>query len=486
MKEIVLSNTLTKRKEPFTPISENKVGMYVCGVTVYDKCHLGHGRSAVAFDVINRYLRYKGYQVTFVRNITDIDDKIIQKAQNEGVEYTQITKKYIEEFNRDMNMLNIMTPEVEPKATEHIQEMISIIATLIRKDHAYNVEGNVYFDVGSFPEYGKLSGKKIEELEDVGRIEHEEGKKNVLDFALWKRSKENEPFWESPWGKGRPGWHIECSAMGKKYLGEQFDIHGGGMDLIFPHHENEITQSEASSGKKFVNYWLHNGFVTIDKTKMSKSLGNFFTLEEIFRYYPPEAVRYFFLLTQYKHPVDFSLASLENAYIALGRIYHHIDWFQRNIEFSQEEINNCKAEEKVPQFFKALDDDLNTAAAVASLNSLLGKINKAKKEGNTAEVKENTFILLFLGNLLGLFYQGASNYFNYKKEEHLQELGVSEEWISEKLDKRKTARENKDWNLSDTLRDELLAKKIKIMDLQDETVWRIDAASMIKGFQKNQ
>ena len=305
-------NTLTGKKEEFVPLHEKRVGMYVCGVTVYDLCHIGHARSAIVFDAIYRYLGYRGYEVTFVRNFTDIDDKIIKRANEEGVDCKAIAEKYIDEFNMDMGKLGFEKPKFEPKATEHIPEMIELISTLIEKGYAYQSGGDVFFSVEKFKDYGKLSKRNLEEMQAGARVGIDEKKENPLDFALWKASKPGEPSWESPWGKGRPGWHIECSVMSQKYLGETFDIHGGGKDLIFPHHENEIAQSEAATGKPFARYWIHNGFVNINKEKMSKSLGNILTLKEIFKDWRPEAIRLFLLSSHYRSPVDFSFdASLK-------------------------------------------------------------------------------------------------------------------------------------------------------------------------------
>ncbi len=481
MRTLRFTNTLTKKKEAFIPLQPGKVGIYACGVTVYDKCHLGHGRSAVAFDVLNRYLRKIGYQVTFVRNITDVDDKIIKKANEQGVSCAEISERYIAEQRKDMQLLNVLTPDEEPKATEHIDEMISMISRLIEKGHAYEDEagGNVFFDIASFSSYGKLSGKNIEQLEDMGRVEHEPGKRSPLDFTLWKKSKPNEPTWNSPWGEGRPGWHIECSAMSRKILGESFDIHGGGMDLIFPHHENEIAQSEAASGKNFVNYWLHNGFVTLDKEKMSKSLGNFFTLEELFRYYPPEALRFFFLMTHYRSPVDFSIDALDKAYTALGRIYHHLGEAGISYQEYQKEIDALDVEARAPQFFKALDDDLNSAAAIAVLNSILARINKAKKSGDTDSVKENTLLLLALGDLLGILKHDFQWYVQYRRKELLAEQNLEESWVEEMVAKRNDARSAKEWEKADKIRNELSAKRIKIMDMPEGSLWRVDATEII-------
>jgi serine O-acetyltransferase len=307
---IKLYNTMSGRKEDFIPLHPKKVNMYVCGITAYDVCHLGHARSAIVFDIIKRYLRFRGFDVTHVRNITDIDDKIIARAAQEGISTEEVAKKYTEEYYDDMELLGVSRADLEPNATDHIPEMVETIQGLIDKGYAYPVDGDVYFEVKKFSEYGKLSKKNVDDLMAGARVDVDERKKSPLDFALWKASKEGEPWWESPWGKGRPGWHIECTAMSSKYLGESFDIHGGGADLIFPHHENEMAQSEAFTGEPFVKYWMHNGFITVDKEKMSKSLGNFFTIKEILNRYEPEVVRYFLLTTHYRSPIEFSDAQL--------------------------------------------------------------------------------------------------------------------------------------------------------------------------------
>ena len=314
-------NTLTKRKEAFKPIVDGEVRMYVCGVTVYDLCHIGHARAAIIFDVVYRYLKYLEYKVTYVRNFTDVDDKIIKRANNEKVSSEEIAERYIKEFYTDMNALGVEIPDCEPKATVHIPEMIEMIKKLIEKGYAYQANGDVFYSVRKFTEYGRLSGKNMDELLSGARVEIDEKKKDPLDFALWKASKPGEPWWESPWGKGRPGWHIECSAMGQKYLGEYFDIHGGGKDLVFPHHENEIAQSHAATGHPPVKYWIHNGFVNINKEKMSKSLGNFFTIKDVLKKFNPEVIRFFLLSSHYRSPIDFSDQNLNEAKINLDRFY---------------------------------------------------------------------------------------------------------------------------------------------------------------------
>ena len=414
-------NTMTGKKEEFVPLHDRKVGMYACGVTVYDLCHIGHARSAIVFDAINRYLQYRQYEVTFVRNFTDIDDKIIKRANEERVDFKIIAEKYIDEFNIDMGKFRLAKPQVEPKATEHIPEMIALISTLIEKGYAYQGGGDVFFSVEKFNEYGKLSKRNLEEMQAGARVGVDEKKENPLDFALWKASKPGEPFWESPWGKGRPGWHIECSVMSQKYLGETFDIHGGGKDLIFPHHENEIAQSEAATGKPFARYWIHNGFVNINREKMSKSLGNILTLKEIFKDWHPEVIRLFLLSSHYRSQVDFSFDTLSESKSALDRFYATLGAIQEELKRSASSqvqiLPSPLREDGLPRgvmkdtpqgkgggvspikdarqiiesfqarFEEAMDDDFNTAQALGyfydlqrHLNSLLDTSKKQRDE----------------------------------------------------------------------------------------------------------
>src|SRR4030043_2128518 len=387
-------NTLTGRKEEFLPLIPEKVKMYACGVTVYDHCHIGHSRYAVVFDVISRYLKYKGFDVKYVRNFTDIDDKIINKAKQEGIAWDAVAKKYTDEYYKDMDRLGVGRADVEPKATEHMKEITDIVKGLIDKGYAYEVNGNVYFAVEKFSEYGKLSRRDKEDMMAGARVEIDERKKNPLDFALWKKSKEGEPSWESPWGYGRPGWHIECTAMSIKHLGESFDIHGGGADLLFPHHENEIAQSETFTGKPFAKYWIHNGFITIDKEKMSKSLGNFFTIKEVLDKFDPEVVRFFLLSTHYRSPIEFSDDQLREAESSLDRYYTTIvrinDFLGTLIvstslekkDGGKEEFSNAgKIFEELllsfrEKFEEAMDDDFNTALALGHIFELIREANR--------------------------------------------------------------------------------------------------------------
>src|SRR4030066_2045517 len=376
-------NTLTGKKEEFVPLTTGAVNMYVCGITAYDVSHLGHARSAIVFDVIKRYLRYRGFRVNHVRNITDVDEKIIARAAQEKVSTDEIAQRYTEEYYRDMEKLGVSRADIEPKATGHIKEMIEIIKGLIDKGYAYNVDGNVFFKVSKFPEYGKLSKRNLDDMIAGARVDIDERKKNPLDFALWKASKQGEPSWETPWGAGRPGWHIECSAMSMKYFGKSFDIHGGGADLIFPHHENEIAQSEAFTGESFVKYWVHNGFITVDKEKMSKSLGNFFTVKEILEKYDPEVVRCFLISTHYRSPIEFSDAQLNEAEISIDRYYSTV----MRIQDFMETAENIKATHAVSEFENllsstrekfedAMNDDFNSALAIGGIFELIRETNK--------------------------------------------------------------------------------------------------------------
>lgn len=488
-------NTLTKRKEEFIPIEANRVRMYVCGVTVYDLCHIGHARSAIIFDVIYRYLKFIGYDVIFVKNFTDIDDKIINKANQEGTTCDEIAERYIREYYKDMDALGLIRPTYEPRATQYIQEMIKVIERLIEKGYAYVVDGNVYFRVERFGPYGKLSGKKLDELIAGARVEVEEGKENPLDFALWKKSKPDEPWWDSPWGRGRPGWHIECSAMSLTLLGETFDIHGGGMDLIFPHHENEIAQSEAATGKEFVKFWLHNGFVNIRKEKMSKSLGNIVTIKEILSVYHPEVVRSFILSSHYRSPIDYTPEAMEEHARSLERFYSTMQVIDSLIEQLPEE-EHCnglteeakEASEKlstlVEKFRTAMDDDFNTAQAIGyvydavrSLNRwinapsfrLTGKVRAILRMG-----REN---IKKIGNVLGLFISDPEMYLEDLKSRELRRRGLSKEEIEQLIEERARARKERQFDKADRIREELLLKGIILEDTPKGTIWRIKLAS---------
>ena len=477
-------NTLTNRLEEFEPLNDKKVGIYACGVTVYDLCHIGHARSAVVFDVIVRYLRYRGFDVKFVRNFTDIDDKIINRANKEGVTWKEIAERYTEEYYKDMDRLGIARADVEPRATEHIADMIEIVKALIEKGYAYTVdEGeaqSVYFSVEKFPQYGKLSKKKIDELMSGARVDPDERKRSPLDFALWKASKPNEPWWESPWGKGRPGWHIECSAMSLRHIGETLDIHGGGADLIFPHHENEIAQSEAYTGKPFAKYWIHNGFVTIDKEKMSKSLGNVLNIRDLLDMYDAEALRLFLLSSHYRSPIEFSHEYIKEAEATLDRVYSTIwriedfenvepkDKSKSKIELN---IRNLKSE-----FEKAMDDDFNTAKALGVIFEFIKELNRFmdKKPSNKEDLTLLSYakkIIKELGGVLNLFQRQPTQW--YRDLLKIKKLEISEEVINRLIEERVKARKNKDWQKADTIRQQLLSKGIILEDKADKTVWKV-------------
>jgi cysteinyl-tRNA synthetase len=489
---IRLYNTLTGKKEEFISLHEKKAGMYVCGVTVYDLCHIGHARSAIVFDTIYRYFRYRGYDVTFVRNFTDIDDKIIKRANGEGVDYKTIAEKYIGEFNVDMGALGLEKPSVEPRATEHIPDMIRLISTLIQKGFAYRSNGDVLFSVEKFKDYGKLSNRNIEEMQAGARVEIDEKKENPLDFALWKASKPGEPYWESPWGKGRPGWHIECSVMSQKYLGETFDIHGGGRDLIFPHHENEIAQSEAASGKPFARYWIHNGFVNINKEKMSKSLGNILTIKEILKDWHPEVLRLFFLSHHYRSPVDYSEDSFLEARSGLDRFYITLNAIQEEIKkpivarailgegssvlrTSRETIESFQA-----RFEEAMDDDFNTAEALGyfydlqtHLNSLLTLSKGKPTEEIISHLKTGLDHFSKTGWVFGLFREEPGGYLARQRKDGLRRLNLTEEEIKRSIEERNLARKEKNWKRGDEIRNDLLSKGIVLEDTPTGTEWKI-------------
>lgn len=480
-----LFNTLTNKKEDFIPLLPKEVKIYTCGVTVYDDCHFGHARSAVVFDVLRRYLKYKGFNVTYVRNLTDIDDKIINRAREENVSWDVIAKIYTEEYYKDMKLLGVEKADIEPKATDHIKEMIDIVSTLIEKGYAYEVDGNVYFAVDSFPEYGKLSKRDKEEMTAGVRINVDERKKNPLDFALWKKSKEGEPSWESPWGPGRPGWHIECSAMSIKHLGISFDIHGGGADLIFPHHENEIAQSEAFTGKPFAKYWVHNGFITIDKEKMSKSLGNFFTIKEVLDKFDPEVLRVFLLSTHYRSPIEFSDAQLRDAERAIDRYYTtSLRMDDLSTPAKREKKGLSKAGEVFQEyilsfrkkFVEAMDDDFNTALALGHIFELIRTANafldKNQPDFDDRELLFQTKEIIHeVANIMNIFNKTPAEW--YRSLMNKRKIELSEKDILEKIDKRQRARQVKDWETADTIRKELEEKGIILEDREKRTDWKI-------------
>jgi cysteinyl-tRNA synthetase len=447
-------NTLTRQKEEFKPLVPGKVGMYVCGMTVYDFCHLGHARVMVAFDVIARYLRHRGFDVNYIRNITDIDDKIIQRANENGEAFDALTERFIAEMHKDSEMLGIEKPDAEPKATAHIGDIIKLVETLIEKDFAYAADnGDVYYRVRKFEGYGKLSGKVLDELEAGARVEVGDVKEDPLDFVLWKSAKPEEPHWDSPWGIGRPGWHIECSAMSTCCLGDTFDIHGGGPDLKFPHHENEIAQSEAATGKKYVNTWMHAGAVRVDGEKMSKSLGNFFTIREILDKYPAEVVRFLLLSSQYRSPINYSEDSLKEAQTKLERFYNAL----LSVAVGEvKDINNDYS----ARFHAAMDDDFNTPVAIAVLFDLVRDLNKATGEEQAILAGQ----LRYLAGVLGCLQSDPQSFLQ-------SGAGDEAEWIEEMIQKRAEAKKAKDFATADAVRDELVAKGIVLKDGPEGTTW---------------
>ncbi|HEX5036232.1 MAG TPA: cysteine--tRNA ligase [bacterium] len=462
-------NVLTHKKEPFEPIKKGKVRMYVCGITPYDECHLGHARAAVVFDVIQRYLKFSGYDVTYIRNYTDIDDKIIKRANETGVLWSDISQKYIASYKTQMQKLGVETPTREPLCTENIPAMTALIQRLIDRGFAYVSGNDVLYRVRKFGGYGKLSGKKLDELEAGARIEVDEKKEDPLDFALWKGAKPGEPSWDSPWGKGRPGWHIECSAMSMEILGEQFDIHGGGRDLAFPHHENEIAQSEGATGKEpFAKYWLHNGFVNINSEKMSKSLGNFRSVPAILEKWDPEVVRYFLLSAHYASPIDFTDEALSNAKEALSRVYETLARFENAADGNE----GKSPLDAVALLAAELDDDFNTPAFLGKLFETVRALNKAldEKKNPSKEAKEGLRReIAKVSSVLGLFGTSPREFLDRQKQEGLKTAAIAEPEILKLLEDRKTARKAKDFKRSDAIRDELAAKGVQIKDNPDGT-----------------
>jgi len=479
-----LYNTLKRTKENFSPQEAGKVRMYVCGVTVYDKCHIGHARANIAFDVIFRYLRYLKFDVTYVRNFTDIDDKIIKRSQELNLPWKELTEKYIAEFESDMSALACLPVSREPKATDHIPEMIRLIETLIQKNKAYEVKGDVFYRVREFSEYGKLSGKNIENLETGARVEVNEEKADPLDFALWKVAKPGEPSWDSPWGKGRPGWHIECSAMSMKYLGEYFDIHGGGRDLIFPHHENEIAQSEGATEKPFVKYWMHNGFVNVNTEKMSKSLGNFFTIQDVLKNYDAEAVRAFLVSVHYRSPVDFSDQNLRDVTEALDRYYSTLKRVKEVVaqgKKGEKEILSFSFD-LLKSFEEAMNDDFNTAAVWGAVFESIREVNKLLDQSS-----ENADLIALLekylqdlekiSSVLGCLTPDPDAFFHRLHKEHLSTLQIEEQEILRLIQERKEARQNKNFKRSDEIRDQLASQGILLKDKPDGTTeWSVKSS----------
>ncbi|MBP8645174.1 MAG: cysteine--tRNA ligase [Syntrophobacteraceae bacterium] len=485
-------NTLTKRKEEFVPLEPGKVRLYVCGVTVYDLGHIGHARSAIVFDVIYRYLTHLGFEVTYVRNFTDIDDKILRRCSEENSDFRTVADRYIASFSKDMDSLGTLPPTVEPLATDHIPEMIEIIGRLMDKGFAYQSGKDVYFEVEKFADYGKLSGRRLEDMLAGARVEVDVHKRNPLDFVLWKGSKPGEPSWDSPWGPGRPGWHIECSAMGKRYLGATFDIHGGGRDLIFPHHENEIAQSEAAFGVPFVRYWIHNGFVNINNEKMSKSLGNFFTIRDVLKRVHPEALRLFLLSKHYRSPVDFSDESVGEADRGLERLYGTLgDGLQRSGPPSggfgegvlkEQDTELWEAVETLPTLFhEAMDNDFNTAQAIGHLFALqrhlqrfLDRFGRKKLKGPAGALTwKASSALRDHARILGLLTRDPEVFEQEQRSLKIQSTGMTEEEVERLIQLRRKARQEKNFAEADRIRGELEQKRIQLEDTPQGTRWRV-------------
>jgi cysteinyl-tRNA synthetase len=460
-------NTLLNEKEEFVPLVAGKVRMYVCGVTVYDAAHLGHCRFLITFDVIYRYLRFLGFDVTYVRNFTDVDDKIIKRAMEEGTTSSTIAERYIDEFQRDGEALGLLKPQKEPRATEHIAEILALIQQLEARGLAYRVNGDVYYSVAGFAEYGKLSRKKTDELESGARVEIDERKRSPLDFALWKDSKPGEPAWDSPYGSGRPGWHIECSAMSTKYLGQPFDIHGGGRDLIFPHHENEIAQSEGAYHKALARYWIHNGFLNVNQEKMSKSLGNFFTIREILDGFDALALRHYFLASHYRSPMDFSKEGLEEAAKAAERI---VETASRARQLLPEESITAPDHGILDAFRSEMNDDFNTPRALALIFDEARGLNRLFDAKQQKGLEARSAAFRAMSETLGLQGDG---YLDRKKERWLWKGIMSAEEVEKIIGERNRARRDKNWAEADRLRDELQRKGIVIEDTPAGTIWKV-------------
>jgi cysteinyl-tRNA synthetase len=481
-------NTHTKKKEEFVPLHTGKVGIYVCGITAYDVCHVGHARSAVVFDVITRYLGYRGYDVTYVKNFTDVDDKIIEKAHREATGIAEVAEKYIREHDEDMQVLGVARPTVTPRATEHIDEMIRLVSTLFDRGLAYQADGDVYYAVERFRQYGRLSGQCLEERMVGARVDVSDKKRNPLDFALWKASKEGEPAWDSPWGPGRPGWHLECSAMSQQYLGETFDIHGGGEDLIFPHHENEIAQSEGATGKPLARYWVHNGFVRVNSEKMSKSLGNFFTIRDILKQYHPEVLRLFLLQCHYRSPVDFSDAALSEARQGMDRFYSTLKAIRDlqagipdNPVAAQPSARDREIAEHLlslrDRFIEAMDDDFNTAQAIGVLFDAIRFLNNflagKKGEVSPAALVDAETRLREMGAILGLLREAPDVYLRHDRESEASKRGIAVAEIEALIAERRVAREMREWQRADEIRKRLAARGVMLKDTPTDTTWTV-------------
>jgi len=491
-----LYNSASRRKEVFKPIENRRVGIYVCGVTVYDLCHIGHARSAVVFDVLVRYLRARGYGVTYVRNFTDVDDKIIERSKRTGVDTATIAERYINAFYEDMRALGVLDADVEPRATEHIDDIIDMIRRLTEKGVAYAAGDTVYFSVEKFDGYGQLSGRRLEEMVAGARIGIDEKKRHPMDFVLWKGAKPGEPKWESPWGQGRPGWHIECSAMSCRYLGENFDIHGGGRDLIFPHHENERAQAMAANGVNFANYWVHNGFVTVESEKMSKSLGNFITIKDALELYHPQELRLFLLSKHYRSPLDFSPAALAGARSGLIRIYRTLQRLEETVGPYRDKgstkgrmapfLSRSEGDNLKNHFVRVMDDDLSTAGGLGLLFEKVREINRCldsslPRKDTRAQLMKERSDLLDCGKVLGLLEEEPSKFF----EEIIEtppELDAEE--IEGMVQERNTARIAKDWTKADAIREELFKRGVILEDAPGGTKWRLKVEGSAKSLEE--
>ncbi|MCW7753690.1 cysteine--tRNA ligase [Desulfobotulus sp. H1] len=465
-------NTLHRKKEIFTPMEKGRVRLYVCGPTVYDYSHIGHARSVIFFDVVVRYFRVKGYEVTYVRNFTDVDDKIIQKANETGSDSATVSETFIRAFHEDMDRLHVLRPDLEPRATAHMSDIIDVVTLLIEKGHAYPVDGDVYFSVETFADYGKLSGRKLEDMEAGSRIAVDTRKKNPHDFALWKAAKPDEPFWQSPWGPGRPGWHIECTAMSCVLLGASFDIHGGGKDLIFPHHENEIAQSEAATGQPFASYWVHNGFVNINQEKMSKSLGNFLRVRDVIETWHPESVRLFLLSSHYRSPIDFTDQYLDEAAQNLDKLY---------ALFLRAHASNLTLPdgrgELWQSFCAAMDDDFNTAKAMGLMYDAIRSANRLMDEGSPKSNRQAAALIAdcySMADVFGLGNEEASVYFETKKKNALSSTGLDASEIDALVRERTEARKHKDFHKADAVRQQLLDMGVVLEDKPEGTLWRLE------------
>ncbi len=484
---INIYNTMTGRKAPLSLLEEGHVKMYVCGITAYDYCHIGHARSALVFDMMVRYLRHQDYKVTYVRNFTDIDDKIIKRSQEQNTSCQELSERFIQKFHEDMEQLDVQMPTLEPKATEHIPHIIALIEQLIVKEYAYQVEGDVFFRVTKFKDYGKLSGRNLDEMQAGARISINEAKENPMDFALWKSSKPDEPTWESPWGPGRPGWHIECSAMSKEYLGGDFDIHGGGKDLIFPHHENEIAQSVCATGQSFAKTWIHHGFVTIKDEKMSKSLGNFLTIREVLQETDPEALRLLIFSTQYRNPLDFSTTTMEDAEAGLQRLYScifEITQLPENGRPGKPGLAQAEEQEIIAtlsnRFHEAMDNDFNTAQALGHLFEAVKVLNRIRQTlpGKPATsdltlLRQGADDIKRLANIIGLLMEDPHGFEKRKQEKFLQKNQLNPADINDLINQRNEARNAKDWQKADELREQLHNMGIELLDGPEGTSWKV-------------